>query len=155
MTNQRTHFRSELKWCYDFWERTSNKVSEEIQRASETWKRVDGKPCFTLGDPSDGTTEALNFADPDFFPNIHKFLISGAASPIGSTEAERAERTVIREKVIWIYCIYNEHQILTYKVSLRCDTDTQRTSTLKINSRKINVNDIVLEDCHINASITY
>ena len=52
--------------------------------------RVDDKPAFSLEDPSDGITEALNFADTDFFPNIRNLLILGATSPIGSTDAERA-----------------------------------------------------------------
>ena len=43
-----------------------------------------------MEDPPGGIIEALNFADPDFFPSIHKLLILGATSPIGSTEAERA-----------------------------------------------------------------
>ena len=33
-------------------------------------KRVDGKTGFTLEDPSDGISEALNFADTDLFPNV-------------------------------------------------------------------------------------
>ena len=90
MTNEGAHSRSELKRWYNFWERKLNKVSEEIQGASKARKRVDGKPGFTLEDPLDGITEALNFADTDFFPNIRKFLTLGATSLIGSTEAERA-----------------------------------------------------------------
>ena len=46
MTNEGAHFRSELKRWYNFWERKLNKVPEEIQRASKTRKRVDGKPGF-------------------------------------------------------------------------------------------------------------
>ena len=34
------------------------------------YKRVDGKPGFTLENAPDDIIEALNFADPDFFPNI-------------------------------------------------------------------------------------
>ena len=60
--------------------------------ASKTSKRVDGKLGFTLEDPPDDSIEALNFADTDFFPNIRKFLILGATSPITSTKAERAHQ---------------------------------------------------------------
>ena len=59
MANERVHFRSELKWWYNFWERKWNNVSEEIQGASKTKKRVDGKPGFTLEGPSDSIIEAL------------------------------------------------------------------------------------------------
>ena len=90
MAIEGAHFCSELKRWYDFWEGKLNNVSEEIQGASKTKKRVDGKPSFTLEDPPDGIIEVLNFADTDFFPNIRKLLILGATSPIGSTEAERA-----------------------------------------------------------------
>ena len=98
MTNEGAHFRLELKRWYNFWERKLNNVSEEIQGASKTGKRVDSKPGFTLEDPLDGIIVALNFADTDFFPNIHKLLILGATSPIGSTEAERAASGIRRLK---------------------------------------------------------
>ena len=90
MANEGVHFRSELKQWYNFWEKKLNNISEEIQGASKTRKKVDGKPGFTLEDPPDGISEASNFADTDFFPNIRKLLILGATSPIGSTVAERA-----------------------------------------------------------------
>ena len=59
-------------------------------------KRVNGKPGFTLENPPDGIIEALNFADFDFFPNMHKLLILGTTSPIGTTEAERATSGIRR-----------------------------------------------------------
>ena len=71
-------------------------IFEEIQGASKTRKRIDGKPGFTLEDPPDGIIEALNFADPDFFPNICKLLILGVTSPMGSTEDERAASGIRR-----------------------------------------------------------
>ena len=57
MTNEGAHFRSEMKRQYSFWERKLNKVSEEIQGASKTRKRVDGKSGFTLEDPPDRIIE--------------------------------------------------------------------------------------------------
>ena len=98
MTNEGAHFRLELKRWYNFWERKLNNVSEEIQGASKTRKRVDSKPGFTLEDPPDGIIVALNFADTDFFPNIRKLLILGATSPIGSTKAERTASGIRRLK---------------------------------------------------------
>ena len=61
-------------------ERILNNVNEEIQVASKIRKRVNGKIGFALEDPPDGIIEALNFDDTDFFPNIRKLLILGAAS---------------------------------------------------------------------------
>ena len=84
MTNKGTYFCSKLKRWYSVWERKLNKVSEEIEGASKTRKKVDGKPN------SLGIIEVLIFANTDLFPNICKLLILGATSPIGSTEAERA-----------------------------------------------------------------
>ena len=91
MTNEGAHCRSEFKRWYSFWERKLNNVNEEIQGASKTRERVDGKPGFTLEDPLENIIEDLNFADIRYFlPNIRKLLILGAISSIGSTEAERA-----------------------------------------------------------------
>ena len=73
----------------------------EIQEASKTRERVDGKPGITLADPSDDIIEALNFADTDFFPIIREVLILGATSPIGSTEAERAASVITRLKTAY------------------------------------------------------
>ena len=47
-------------------------MSEKIRGASKTRKIVDGKPDFTLEDPSDGIIGASNFVDTDFFPNIRQ-----------------------------------------------------------------------------------
>ena len=47
MTNKGTYFCSKLKRWYSVWERKLNKVSEEIEGASKTRKKVDGKPNFT------------------------------------------------------------------------------------------------------------
>ena len=63
--------------------------------------------------------------------------------------------TVLSSTTDKINCISN--QFLDrwrhgYEVNLR---ETQRTSKSNINFLKTNVNDIVLEDCHINAIITY
>ena len=54
------HFCSEFKQWYNFWDKKTNNVSGEIHGASESRKKVDGKPGFTLGDPPDGMIEALN-----------------------------------------------------------------------------------------------
>ena len=70
MINDRAHFRLELKRWYNFWERKLNNINEKIQGASKKkkkWKRVYGKPGFTLEDSQNGIIEALNFADTDFF----------------------------------------------------------------------------------------
>ena len=101
MTNEGAHSRSELKRWYNFWERKLNNVSEEIQGAWETRKRVIGKPGFTLGDPPDSIIEALNFADPDFFPNRRKLLILEINSTIRSTEDERAASGIRRLKIAY------------------------------------------------------
>ena len=73
-----------MKLWYNFQERKLNNGNEETPAASKTRKRVDGKPVFTLEDPSDGIIEALNFVDIDSFPNIRKLLILGVTSRIGS-----------------------------------------------------------------------
>ena len=80
ITNEEAHFRSEMNRWYNFWERKLNSVNWKIQRVSKTRKKVDGKPGFTLEEPSAGIVEALNFADTDFLTNIHKLLILGATS---------------------------------------------------------------------------
>ena len=46
------------------------------QKKKKKWKRVYGKPGFTLEDSQNGIIEALNFAVTDFF--FRKLLISGA-----------------------------------------------------------------------------
>ena len=74
MTNEEAHFRSELKGCYHFWERKINNTSEEMQVASNTRKRVDCKPGFTLEDPSHSIIEALNLADTNFFPSFRIYV---------------------------------------------------------------------------------
>ena len=43
-----------------------NDISEKIQGSSNTSKKVDGKPGFTLEDTLNGVNEASNFADTDF-----------------------------------------------------------------------------------------
>ena len=87
-----------MKQWYNFWEKKLNSISEEIQGASKTRKKVDGKLGFTLEGPPDDISEASNFAGTDFCPNIRKLLILGATSPIGSTEAERAASGIRRLK---------------------------------------------------------
>ena len=79
-------------------ERKLNNVNEEIQLASKIRKRVNGKTGFSLEDPPDGIIKALNFDDTDFFPNIRKLLILGAASPIGSTKAGKVASGIRRLK---------------------------------------------------------
>ena len=98
MTNEGAHIISKLKQWYNFWEKKLNIISEKIQGSSNTSKQVEGKPGFTLEDPPDGISEASDFADTDFFPNIRKLLILGASSPIGSTEAERTTAGIRRLK---------------------------------------------------------
>ena len=82
-------------------ERKLNNVNEEIQVASKTRKRVNGKTGFALEDPPDGIIKALNFDDTDFFPNIRKLLILGATSPIGSNEAEEVASGIRRLKTTY------------------------------------------------------
>ena len=98
MTNEGAHIISKLKQWYNFWEKKLNNISEKIQGSSNTSKKVDGKPGFTLEDTLDGVNEASNFADIDFFPNIRKLLILGASSSIVSTEAERTTSGIRRLK---------------------------------------------------------
>ena len=57
------------------------------------------KPGFILQNGPDGIIETLNFADTDFFQNIHKLLIFGVTSPIGSTEAERGAVRIRKPKM--------------------------------------------------------
>ena len=98
MTNEGAHILSKLKQWYNFWEKKLNNISEKIQGSSDTSKKVDGKPGFTLEDPPDGVSEASNFTDTDFFPNIRKLLILGATSSIGSAEGERTTSGIRRLK---------------------------------------------------------
>ena len=107
MTHEGAHLRSELKRWYDFWKGKLNNVSMEIQGASKTRKRVNGKSGFILEDPPDSIIEALNSADTNFFPNIRKLLILGATSPIGSTEAARATSGIKQLKTPY-RSIYND-----------------------------------------------
>ena len=107
MTHEGAHLRSELKRWYNFWEGKLNNVSMEIQGASKTRKRVNGKSGFILEDPPDSIIEALNSADTNFFPNIRKLLILGATSPIGSTEAARATSGIRQLKTPY-RSIYND-----------------------------------------------
>ena len=131
MTNEGAHFCSELKRWFNFWERKLNNVSEELQGALKTRKRVDGKPGFTLEDPPDDIIEGLIFADIDFFPIIRKLLILGTTSPIESTEAETAASGIRRLKTPYRRTMGDKREsdlnllylqrtsTLTYKVPLR------------------------------------
>ena len=92
MTNEGIQFCSELKQSYNFWER--KRKWGNIQRASKTRKRADGKP----EDPPDPIIETLSFADTDFFLNIRELLLLWATSPVESTEAGRAASGVRRLK---------------------------------------------------------
>ena len=108
-----------------------NNVSEELQGALKTRKRVDGKPGFTLEDPPDDIIEGLIFADIDFFPIICKLLILGTTSPIESTEAETAASGIRRLKTPYRRTMGDKREsglnllylqrtsTLTYKVPLR------------------------------------
>ena len=87
-----------------------NNLSEETLGASKTRKRVDGKPGFTLEDPSDGIIKALSFTDTDFFLKTRKLLVLGANSHIGSTEAERAASGITGLKIQYRSTIGNKRE---------------------------------------------
>ena len=48
--------------------------------------------------PRDSFADVSKVADVDFFPNIRKLLLTGATSPVSSSEAERAASGIIRLK---------------------------------------------------------
>ena len=79
MTNDECHFRSELKRWYSFWK-------EKVEHQQ---------------DQPDSIIETLEFADLYSFPNIRRLLLIGAASPIGSTEAERAASGIRRLNIVF------------------------------------------------------
>ena len=50
--------------------------------------------------PRDSFVDVLKLADANFFPNIRKLLLTGATSPISSSEVERRVSGIIRLKLL-------------------------------------------------------
>ena len=78
-----------------YWEGKYRKGSSD-SKPIKKFKRIDGKDCYMLEEPTDSLIETLNATDKNCFPNIYKVLEIPCISPLASTEAERAASGIKR-----------------------------------------------------------
>ena len=95
MVNEGVHFSSEVRRWFNLW---SNKSYQKKQKNDTTQTHADGQIAYMVEIPRDSFADVLKVADVDFFPNIRKLLLTGATSPISSSEAERAASGILRLK---------------------------------------------------------
>ena len=108
-----------------------------MQRWVKFFKTETEKAWKESKESQDSFTDMLKYADCDCFPNVGILLAIGCISPIGSTEAERAARSVR-----WVKTPYRA------TMGDKCESDLnflQLQGTKKVDPEEVLV---LFRDCH-------
>ena len=101
-------------------------------------KRVDGKDCYMLEEPTDSLIETLNATDKYYFPNLYKILEIACISPLVSTEAERTASGIRRLKTAYRRTMTDERERNLNLIQLQgmAEIDTIKVANIFIKSGK-------------------
>ena len=137
MTLYGIHLRSECKRWIRYWEEKYRKGSNDLIPIKKL-RRVDGKDCYMLEEPTGSLIETLNATDKDHFPNLYKILEITFLSPLASTEAERAASGIRRLKTAYITTMTDEREGNLNLIQLQgmVEYDTIKVANIFIKSRK-------------------
>ena len=131
------HLRSEGKRWKKYWEEKYGKGSIDSKPIKKL-KRVDGKDCYMLEEPTDSLIETLNATDKYYFPNLYKILEIACISPLVSTEAERTASGIRRLKTAYRRTMADERERNLNLIQLQgmAEIDTIKVANIFIKSGK-------------------
>ena len=137
MTLHSIHLQSEGKQWRTYWEEKYRKGSIDSKHIKK-FKRVDGKDCYMLEEPTDSLIETLNATDRYCFPNLYKILEIACISHLTSTEAERAASGIRKLKTSYRSTMTDarERNLNLIQLQGMVEIDTIKVANIFIKSRK-------------------